>query len=243
MKMYECLTSDPALASAIYVPYYAGMDIGYPQMSGPNLTVRDSSGKDFAKWLSRQPEWRKMWGRDHFFAAGRPAWDFRRKTNNISDWGTKLRWLPESLNMTMFSIEGSAWKNDIAIPYPTNFHPANDREVVQWQNKVRNHEGPHLFSFAGAPRPRNQHSIWGILIDRCNASTCCKFLHCGQKDCDNPITVMRVLKSSVYCLQPPGDSYTRRSTFDTFLAGCILVFFHPATAYTQYLWNLPNNHT
>ncbi|XP_008222853.1 PREDICTED: probable xyloglucan galactosyltransferase GT14 [Prunus mume] len=44
-------------------------------------------------------------------------------------------------------------------------------------------------------------------------------------------------------LQPPGDSHTRRSTFDSFLAGCIPVFFHPATAYTQYLWHLPENHT
>jgi len=54
---------------------------------------------------------------------------------------------------------------------------------------------------------------------------------------------MRVFQSSVYCLQPPGDSYTRRSIFDSILAGCIPVFFHPGTAYAQYLWHFPTNGT
>ncbi|CAL8991997.1 unnamed protein product [Prunus brigantina] len=44
-------------------------------------------------------------------------------------------------------------------------------------------------------------------------------------------------------LQPGGDSYTRRSAFDSILAGCIPVFFHPGTAYSQYLWHLPKNHS
>ncbi|GFZ18023.1 exostosin family protein [Actinidia rufa] len=47
--------------------------------------------------------------------------------------------------------------------------------------------------------------------------------------------------SSVFCLQPQGDSFTRRSTFDSIMAGCIPVFFHPGSAYIQYLWHLPKN--
>ncbi|CAI0453194.1 unnamed protein product [Linum tenue] len=52
---------------------------------------------------------------------------------------------------------------------------------------------------------------------------------------------MTVFENSVFCLQPPGDSYTRRSTFDAILAGCIPVFFHPGTAYAQYKWHLPDD--
>ncbi|KAL6293499.1 hypothetical protein ACE6H2_001641 [Prunus campanulata] len=242
MKQYECLTKNSSLASAIYVPFYPSMDVGV-HLWDSNLTIRDSSARDYVKWLSGQPEWMKMWGRDHFFVSGRIAWDFRRERDNSSDWGSKLRFLPESINMTMLSIEGGRWKNDIAIPYPTNFHPAKDSEVVQWQNRVREQERRYLFSFVGAPRPHQQTSVRGKLIDHCQASTNCKFLHCDEKKCGNPVTVMRVFKSSVYCLQPGGDSYTRRSAFDAFLAGCIPVFFRPATAYTQYLWYLPKNHT
>uniref|UniRef100_J3NEC9 Exostosin GT47 domain-containing protein n=1 Tax=Oryza brachyantha TaxID=4533 RepID=J3NEC9_ORYBR len=42
---------------------------------------------------------------------------------------------------------------------------------------------------------------------------------------------------------PRGDSYTRRSVFDAILAGCVPVFFHPGSAYTQYRWHLPRDHT
>ncbi|KAM1193165.1 hypothetical protein ACFX2G_013682 [Malus domestica] len=148
--------------------------------------------------------------------------------------------------MTMLSVEGSSWNNDIAIPYSTNFHPAEDVDLVQWQSRMRKLERPYLFTFAGAPRPDQQSSIRGKIIDLCVASSRCKLIDCslgGNIDCDNPSSVTRVFQSSVYCLQPGGDSYTRRSTFDSILAGCIPVFFHPGAAYSQYLWNLPKNHS
>ena len=50
---------------------------------------------------------------------------------------------------------------------------------------------------------------------------------------------MRLFESSSFCLQPRGDTATRRSTFDAVVAGCIPVFFHPDSAYTQYTAHLP----
>ena len=55
--------------------------------------------------------------------------------------------------------------------------------------------------------------------------------------------MLKAFQSSVFCLQPTGDSLTRRSTFDSILAGCIPVFFHPGSAYAQYIWYMPRNHT
>ncbi|PRQ38389.1 putative exostosin [Rosa chinensis] len=244
MKQYKCLTKNSSLASAIYVPFYAGLDASL-HLWDSNLTVRDASARDLNGWLSKRPEWKTMWGRDHFLVAGRISWDFRRQTDEVSDWGSKLRFLPESMNMSMLSVEGSSWRNDYAIPYPTNFHPAKDSDVVQWQNRMRKLERPYLFTFVGAPRPDQQNSIRGKIIDQCLASSVCKLIDCssGGIKCDNPASVMRVFQSSVYCLQPTGDSYTRKSAFDSILAGCIPVFFHPGTAYSQYLWHLPKNHT
>jgi len=46
---------------------------------------------------------------------------------------------------------------------------------------------------------------------------------------------------SEFCLQPPGDSPTRRSLFDSLIAGCIPVLFNLFTAYYKYLWHLPVN--
>lgn len=58
--------------------------------------------------------------------------------------------------------------------------------------------------------------------------------------CDEePEEVLRALAKSVFCLQPRGDSVTRKGFFDTIVAGCIPVLFANGTAYTQYRWHLP----
>ncbi|XVF37855.1 hypothetical protein REPUB_Repub20aG0047000 [Reevesia pubescens] len=211
MKQYKCLTNDSSLASAIFVPFYAGLDVG-----------------------------RYLWGRI--------AWDFRRQPgNDQSDWGSRLMSLPESMNMTMLSIELSSWSNDFAIPYPTYFHPSSDSEVISWQKRVmRSRKRRYLFSFAGAPRPSMNDSIRGEIVNQCLASKkTCKFLDCksGGNKCDTPVEVIKVFRDTIFCLQPPGDSYSRRSTFDSILAGCIPVFFHPCSAYAQYIWHFPKNYT
>ncbi|KAK7387609.1 hypothetical protein VNO78_28527 [Psophocarpus tetragonolobus] len=244
ISKYDCLTNHSSLASAIFVPFYAGLDISrFLWLS--NLTLRDSSARDLLQWLSNTPEWKRMWGRDHFLVSGRIAWDFRRQFDNASYWGSKFRFLPESINMSMLAVEASSWNNDYAIPYPTSFHPSKDAHVFHWQTKIRHQKRPYLYTFTGAPRPELEGSIRGKIIEQCRASNVCKFVDCsyGVETCDDPIHVIKVFESSVFCLQPSGDSYTRRSIFDSMLAGCIPVFFHPGTAYSQYKWHLPKNRT
>ncbi|KAK7280842.1 hypothetical protein RIF29_08367 [Crotalaria pallida] len=246
MKNYECLTNDSSLANAIFVPYYAGLDVSQ-FLWVSDIKVRDSSGKELVEWLVKKDEWKKMWGRDHFLISGRISWDLRRQVDDESYWGSKFRFLPESMNMSMLSVEASSWNNDYAIPYPTSFHPLAKSEVLQWQSKMRHQNRPYLFTFTGAPRPEIEDSIRGKVIEQCLVSNSgCKFINCsygsGEK-CDDPVSVMKVFANSVFCLQPPGDSYTRRSIFDSMLAGCVPVFFHPGTAYSQYKWYLPKNRT
>ncbi|KAJ4723096.1 putative Xyloglucan galactosyltransferase KATAMARI1 [Melia azedarach] len=181
MKKYDCLTNDSKIASAIFVPFYAGLELR-PHLWGFSTSVRDKSGRNLLKWLAEKPEWKRMWGMDHFLVAGRISNDFRRNSDKKGAWGQD---------------EGN--------------------------------------------------SIRAIVIRQClDSSNECKILDCtntAATDCSNPIDVMKVFKMSVFCLQPPGDSFTRRSIFDSILAGCIPVFFHPGSAYAQYIWHLPKNHT
>lgn len=108
--------------------------------------------------------------------------------------------------------------------------------TITWYHKLSS-------LFAGAPRPGNPKSIRGQIIDQCRGSNSCKLLECdfGESKCHSPSSIMKMFQSSLFCLQPQGDSYTRRSAFDSILAGCIPVFFHPGSAYTQYTWHLPKN--
>lgn len=245
MKQYECLTNDSTIAAAVFVPFYAGFDIAR-YLWGYNISTRDAASLDLVNWLESRPEWKVMGGKDHFLVAGRITWDFRRLTENEEDWGNKLLFLPAARNMSMLVVESSPWNaNDFGIPYPTYFHPSKDADVFIWQERMRKLERKWLFSFAGAPRPDNPKSIRGQIIDECRNSSVCKLLECdfGESKCHSPSSIMQMFQSSLFCLQPQGDSYTRRSAFDSMLAGCIPVFFHPGSAYVQYTWHLPKNYT
>ncbi|CAN1184800.1 Probable xyloglucan galactosyltransferase GT12 [Linum perenne] len=184
-----------------------------------------------------------MWGRDHFFILGRITCDLRR--DEISQWGSKLMMLLESMNMTLLTIETTACSNEFAIPYPSYFHPTTANQVHQWQERIRTHERRYLYTFVGAPRANMTGSIQGHLMEQCIGSTKkCKLLNCQQRErCENSVEVMRVFQDSTFCLKPPGDSPTRRSIFDSILAGCIPLFFHPFSAYGQHIWHLPRNYS
>ncbi|XP_076906066.1 xyloglucan galactosyltransferase MUR3-like [Bidens hawaiensis] len=245
MKRYKCVTKDASVAAAFYVPYYAGYDFGR-YIGGFNVTTRDVTSIELVKWLESRDEWKINNGKDHFVVAGRITWDFRRKTDEDSDWGNKFLTLPAARNLSVLLIESSPSNlNDFAIPYPTYFHPSKDKEVFYWQDRMRKTEWKWLFCFVGAPRPDDLNSIRSRLINQCKNSSVGKVLECGvdDKKCHSPSNVMRMFQSSVFCLQPEGDSYTRRSAFDSILAGCIPVFFHPGSFYTQYTWHVPKNHT
>ena len=111
---------------------------------------------------------------------------------------------------------------------------------------MRRQNRPYFFSFAGAPRSRQKGSIRSEIISQCQTSkNLCNLLVCHSVEykCDDPVKLMKLFQSSIFCLQPPGDSLTRRSTFDSILAGCIPVFFHRGSAYSQYVWHLPKNHS
>ncbi|XP_006649389.1 xyloglucan galactosyltransferase KATAMARI1 homolog [Oryza brachyantha] len=244
IKQYECLTGDSSRAAAVFVPFYAGFDV-VQHLWGSNASVKDAASLDLVDWLTHRPEWRAMGGRDHFVLSGRTAWDHQRQTDSDSEWGNKFLRLPAVQNMTVLFVEKTPWtEHDFAVPYPTYFHPAKDAEIFQWQQRMRAMKREWLFTFAGGTRPGDPNSIRHHLVRQCGGSSFCNLIQCrkGEKKCLIPSTFMRVFQGTRFCLQPPGDTYTRRSAFDAMLAGCVPVFFHPASAYTQYKWHLPDEH-
>jgi hypothetical protein len=186
--------------------------------------------------------------------AGRTSWELERKADVDEEWGNKLLSLPAIRNMTALILETSPWDrsgfgnemqqswSSLAIPYPTYFHPETAADVVAWQDKMRKAERKWLFSFAGAPRPGSKKTIRAEIIQQCGASRRCNLFDCGRgASCYWPGDATRVFEGSDFCLEPRGDTLTRRSTFDAILAGCIPVFFHPGSAYTQYTLHFPSD--
>uniref|UniRef100_M8D8J2 Xyloglucan galactosyltransferase KATAMARI1-like protein n=1 Tax=Aegilops tauschii TaxID=37682 RepID=M8D8J2_AEGTA len=143
-------------------------------------------------------------------------------------------------NATFLSTEASPRHgNDFALPFPSHFHPTSDAQVTGWQDRMRRRDRAWLWCFAGWPRAQGigMGPERAEIIEQCGNSSRCSML--GKL---NHYVPMRLLGSAEFCMQPRGDGYTRKSTFDAILAGCHPVFFHPVSAYLQYTWHLPRDY-
>uniref|UniRef100_A0A6V7QWV8 Exostosin GT47 domain-containing protein n=1 Tax=Ananas comosus var. bracteatus TaxID=296719 RepID=A0A6V7QWV8_ANACO len=244
-ERHPCRTFDPASAALFYIPFYAGLYTSSVSRQR-NHTLRDALGIDLADYVSRFPTFRRHGGRDHFLITGRTSGELMRSASRASENSStnRLLRLPELANVSILTIERFVWdgKNQFGIPYPSYFHPRSADELTAWQEEMRRAERTHLFAFVGGARTKGQKEVMrALVLEQCGSSSRCLRLECkrGSKDCRTPGRVMDVLMRAEFCLQPQGDTFTRRSVFDSVLAGCVPVFFSKHTAYTQYAWYAP----
>ncbi|KAL6574560.1 hypothetical protein OROMI_011845 [Orobanche minor] len=242
---HKCRVREWREAVLFYVPFYAGLDITRRRIKEDPSSVKDSLALELVTWLERQDPWQQNSGRDHVFVLGKMTWEFRRQEGG--NYGNKFQELPEMQNPIKLLIERNPWEiNDIGVPYPTFFHPRTDEDIVEWQHRVSGFSRKSVIGFAGAPRPESGESIRSVLIEQCTSAGAaeCKFLDCRKEGgCYRAETIVGFFMESEFCLQPPGDTPTRKSFFDSLISGCIPVVFDPLTAYYQYPWHLPENGT
>ncbi|KAG6685057.1 hypothetical protein I3842_12G092700, partial [Carya illinoinensis] len=240
---HPCRVYNENEAKLFYVPFYGGLDILRWHFKNASNDVKDSLSLELITWMEKQRPWARNSGKDHVFVLGKISWDFRRNAN--SPWGTRFLELDQMQNPIKLLIERQPWHvNDVGIPHPTYFHPRSDDDIISWQLKILTSPRRSLLSFAGAARPDQPDNIRSILISQSNSAgdEVCRFLNCSSGACDQPELVIELFMESEFCLQPPGDSPTRKSVFDSLLSGCIPVFFCPFTAYYQYPWHLSPDH-
>ncbi|KAG0458867.1 hypothetical protein HPP92_021995 [Vanilla planifolia] len=244
---YPCLTSDPAHADAVFLPYYTGLD-ALPYLYSPDFYNNSAQhGLDLHRFLHDEDNpkiWARSSGHDHFLVMARPAWDFSQ--DPAADpplWGTSFLHLPGFLNLTALTVESrpDPWQEH-AIPYPTSFHPATIARLESWLDRARHSHRPTLMLFAGGGGGGGPNIRGSIRAECENRTDLCEIVDCSDGACaHDPIRYMRPMLRSRFCLQPPGDTLTRRSTFDSILAGCVPVFFEEISAKAQYGWHLPPN--
>ncbi|GAA0146815.1 glycosyltransferase [Lithospermum erythrorhizon] len=241
MMNYKCRTLKPEFATAYYIPFYAGLAVGkYLWIN--DTSKRDYHGNEMLKWVKTQKYFKKSNGSDHFMTLGRITWDFRRLKDPEEKWGSSLLNMHEMQRITRLIIEKAPTEyEDIGVPYPTGFHPRSLTQLQEWQKFVRAQNRTTLFTFIGATRGTIDNDLRSYLLSYCyNESDSCRLVDCGVVSCSNgSLEIFKALLSSDFCLQPKGDSFTRRSVFDCMLAGSVPVFFWRQTGYDQYEWYLP----
>ncbi|CAM6034268.1 unnamed protein product [Sphagnum compactum] len=245
LQSYPCRTSNASMADAFFIPYYARLNA--LRYSYNTTEQAETHGKKLVEWLKENAgdEWRRNGGCDHFMVLGRTSWDFDVVSDGVVEsWGTGMLSLAHMKNVTTVLLERNPWlENEQAVPYPTSFHPSSVLELYRWLAKVRSVERRSLFAFAGATRAHLKDSIRSRLLQQCSESVACSLINCHQLQCSNhnPKPVMNVFLRSKFCLQPRGNIPTSRLTFDGMIAGCIPVFFHEHSAYTQYTLHFPSD--
>ncbi|KAF9615881.1 hypothetical protein IFM89_026807 [Coptis chinensis] len=237
---HKCRTQNPESAQAFYIPFYAGLAVGKFLWTNYTAQERDFHCVTMVKWVQEQKYWNRSNGWDHFMMLGRISWDFRRSKDE--DWGSSFLYIKAMKHVTRLLIERNPWDYfDVGVPYPTGFHPRTDSDVREWQDFVRSRNRTSPFSFAGGTRGTIKEDFRGFLLSHCyNESDVCRVVDCGRTRCSNGSSaILETFLDSDFCLQPRGDSFTRRSIFDCMVAGSIPVFFWRRTAYFQYEWFLP----
>ncbi|CAI9092113.1 OLC1v1027277C1 [Oldenlandia corymbosa var. corymbosa] len=240
MMKYPCRSLEPESATAFYIPFYAGLAVGKYLWYNYTNEDRDRHCEIMLDWVTKQSHWRRSNGSDHFLSMGRISWDFRR--NEVNTWGSSCIFMPGMQNITRLLIERHPWDPfDVGVPYPTGFHPSSAADMTGWQDFVRRRRRKHLYCFAGGKRRRFKDDFRGLLLSQCyNNSDVCQAVDCSGNKCSNGTSrILETFLDSDFCLQPRGDSLTRRSAFDCMVAGSIPVFFWWRTAYLQYAWFLP----
>ncbi|XP_047974837.1 xyloglucan galactosyltransferase XLT2-like [Salvia hispanica] len=236
---HRCRTTEPGSATAFFIPFYAGVVAGKALFTNDTPTNRDRQFDELLTWLQDQPLWRRSNGSDHFIHIGRPTWDLRRRRDE--HWGISFIYMPAMEQIMRLTVERALWDHhDIGVPYPTGFHPKSKLELDQWLHFVTNRKRSSLFTFVGAKRNKIKDDFRSILLSHCyNESASCRVVDCSISECHGGTPeIQEAFLDSDFCLQPKGDTYTRRSIFDCMLAGSIPVFFWRESIAGQYDWFL-----
>ncbi|KAF3329710.1 xyloglucan galactosyltransferase KATAMARI1 [Carex littledalei] len=242
---HPCRTKDSSSALVFYIPFHTSLFV-HAFGSDNNIARREAIWFDLLDHISSLPTFQRHGGHDHFLVSGHMAWNFIRppkKDGEPSRLNDFLKF-PQLSNVSALIIERNTLSNNqFGIPYPSYFHPQSDAEIRSWQDEVRRSDRTHLFAFVGGARHKGHgaESYRTAVISQCNRTESCLLLQCNFWGAvwDEVDEILGTLKRSHFCLQPPGDSSTRRSIFDSILTGCVPVFFTDLSAYLQYEWYIP----
>ncbi len=239
-------TLNTSEAAVFYVPYYAGLACFCHQQWHDKAVKGIKANVDgIMDYLNDLPHYRE--GLPHIMALG------KIEREHFSNTCPLLKH-PNSRNLTILGIEMEANVNHrryfskhleplIVVPYPSyaHFHPTKtDSYLKAVEDSNRN---IYLFLAASV---RRSNPFRAKILDQFLAVYTEKsykhYFHTNSLDLKSKVckvwlstpecrgghhlTTVEWMKHATFCLQPPGDSPTRKSLYDAILSNCIPVVFN-----------------
>ena len=230
----------PERATSFIIPFDIGMHAAFLETNGRMRRTNCPLSDTVMHRLKNSVHFNRNFGHDHtvifsvnqnlnYFMGAQKCVDFMRMCWNC----TKL-----SIDEYMFIARDRNFElknrgvNWHAVPFPSDYHYSHSEYAagakaaatrglqydLPWQN-FKNRS--IIVSFVGNTRRYNDIStrIREALVHQCsNHRPQCQH---GAYKHDNKVGQHHVSRSSIFCLQPPGDMPTRKSLFDAVLSGCI----------------------
>uniref|UniRef100_A0A0Q3V5W2 Exostosin GT47 domain-containing protein n=1 Tax=Setaria italica TaxID=4555 RepID=A0A0Q3V5W2_SETIT len=146
-------------------------------------------------------------------------------------------------NFTILTLESAPGRGrSTPSPHPTSFPSGRRCRACGPGSPAR--AAPRrtaLMLYAGGVSKPSRPNIRGAILAECaNRTASCIVVDCSAGACAlDPGVYMRPMLRARFCLEPPGDTPSRRNTFDAIVAGCVPVFFEHDAARLQYGWHLP----
>mmetsp|Transcript_29690 Transcript_29690/g.72324 ORF Transcript_29690/g.72324 Transcript_29690/m.72324 type:complete len:446 (+) Transcript_29690:61-1398(+) len=141
-------------------------------------------------------------------------------------WYSKLPLLAPMFRLSLEHFESKGLKNYRSIIYPTVASGISKKELKSIMSAAAAGPRPYLvFSLFG------QHGSNGAVVLRHRLSGQCTEDHGCMNNISSPLAAADVkvrhnlYLQSTFCLEPPGDSPSRKAMVDVMIAGCIPVLF------------------
>ena len=246
MKVSEHRTLKPEEATAFIVPFDLGVHsyidhlTGVPRLASPHGWLAQQLLRAYSR--DKDLYW-KYQGHNHFVFLSVTAYQ-------MVGIGVKTFFMQICQNCTTITIETSPTRTAIkgrtrkhwyAVPYPSSFHWHEGIKSAPWELGKSSPTRDILALFIGSVRTSqpNSNSLRKLLFNQCNQDVSCQWHHTPHACTGviNATNTMLLLRRAVFCPAPTGDSLTRKSLFDSLVAGCIPVLFSRASL-SQYSWHL-----
>jgi xyloglucan galactosyltransferase MUR3 len=210
-------TLNPDEANVFYVPYYsyAVKACNEPQSA---KALKSTEAELFRILAQDYPYWNRSQGSDHVTSIAY----IEREHTIPCDWCSTFMNHREVSAMKVFAIERSAAKsnpasNVIVVPYPSTVHftgsAPEDMDDFRPILVSCMATGQHLLLRLRLKAQLDDAGSEGLWID--------PMYEAGNQDM--PASSIAAFERSVFCLQPYGDSPTRKSFYDALLSGTLFI--------------------
>ncbi|XP_065853525.1 probable arabinosyltransferase ARAD1 [Euphorbia lathyris] len=196
-------------ADLFYIPFFTTISFFLMEKQQCKALYRE-----VLKWVTDQPAWRRSLGRDHILPVHHP-WSFKSVRRNMKN---AIWLLPDMDSTGNWYKPGQVFlEKDLILPYVTNVELCDAKCVEASQSKRTT-----LLFFRGRLKRNAGGKIRAKLVAELSGADGV-VIEEGTAGEGGKAAAQNGMRTSIFCLNPAGDTPSSARLFDAIVSGCIPV--------------------